>query len=127
MKKHLNLFALLFAGLFFVSLANAQAATPVSPPANVGQKVTFTVTVQSGTQPFNYQWQKTPANAPSGTQPANIAGATAGIFVIPNVQLTDAGTYSVVVSNGAGSTTASDTLVVQLVPPGGATASHTAN
>jgi hypothetical protein len=102
------------AGLYTVTVTNSigtSVSAPVSltilslyvPPsittqpskssATVGSSVSFTVGA-SGTEPLTYQWQV-------GGVP--IAGATTATFTLPNVQVTDAGTYSVVVNNPAGS------------------------
>ncbi|HEY0863312.1 MAG TPA: MBG domain-containing protein [Lacunisphaera sp.] len=70
-------------------------APPQSQTVNVGANVTFSVTA-SGTAPFTYQWQK-------GTNP--IGAATASTYTITGVATTDAGSYDVVVTNGAGSVT----------------------
>src|SRR3982074_3728439 len=62
----------------------------------VGQPATFTVTA-TGTAPLSYQWQK--AGAP-------IAGATAPSYPPPAPVQADSGsTFTVVVSNSAGSIT----------------------
>jgi hypothetical protein len=80
---------------------------PTSQTVNVGQGVTFSV-VASGTAPLSYQWQK---------NGANIAGATSASYTIGAAQASDAGTYSVVVSNSAGSVTSSTaTLTVNVAP-----------
>jgi hypothetical protein len=57
-----------------------------------GQSATISV-VASGSQPLSYQWQK------NGT---NILGATNAIYAISSAQVTDAGTYTVVISNSIG-------------------------
>ena len=82
------------------SVQAAAGATPVtiisqprSETVTVDNPVAFTVTA-SGTPPLNYQWQK-------DGQP--IVGATDSTLTIANVQTSDAGTYTVVVSNSAGS------------------------
>ena len=68
-----------------------------------GSGVTFSVTA-TGTAPLSYQWRK------GGS---NISGATSATYSMTNVQAADAGTYSVVVSNSAGSvTSANATLTV---------------
>jgi hypothetical protein len=69
---------------------------PLSQSVTEGSPATFSV-VASGTSP-NYQWMK------SG---AAIAGATSSSFTLATTALTDAATYSVVVSNSAGSVTSS--------------------
>ena len=68
-----------------------------------GQSATISVVV-SGTPPVTYQWQK------NGT---NIASATNATYGIASAQITDAGNYTVVVSNSAGAiVTAGATLAV---------------
>jgi hypothetical protein len=70
-------------------------AQPVATSAIVGSAVTFTVGA-SGSAPLTYQWRV------NGTA---IAGATASAFTIPSVALVNAGTYSVVITNGFGTAT----------------------
>lgn len=62
---------------------------PLSQSVTLGANVTFSV-VSSGTEPLTYQWQFNSANIP---------GATTSTFNLPQAQLTNAGTYSVIVSN----------------------------
>ena len=81
-----------FTGL---ALFGTNSAKSAAGTAIVGQAVTFSVT-SDGTTPFTYQWCK---------NSANIAGATGTSYAISSVQLTDAGSYCVVVSNAAGSAT----------------------
>ncbi len=73
----------------------------VSQPANQsvpsGASATFSV-VAGGTAPLSYQWQV------NGT---NLAAATSTSLTLTNVQTTQAGSYSVVVSNLYGSTNSS--------------------
>ncbi len=60
--------------------------------------------IADGTSPFSYQWSK---------NSVQITGATSSTYVISGAQLTDAGDYSAMVSNNAGSITASaETLTV---------------
>ena len=68
---------------------------PASTSAVSGGSVTFTV-VASGTAPLSYQWYK-------GV--AAISGATTASYAIPSVQTTDAGSYTCIVSNSAGTAT----------------------
>ena len=71
---------------------------PLSQVGYLGRSVTFSVTA-GGLGPFSYQWQKD--NVP-------IAGATESSLVLINLQLNNAGNYSVVVTNSFGSTTSSN-------------------
>jgi hypothetical protein len=69
------------------------SVAPIASQSAVqGQNVTFTA-VPSGTSPFSYQWS-------FGSQA--ISGATASTLTLTNVQLTNAGTYSVSVANVLG-------------------------
>jgi endonuclease/exonuclease/phosphatase family metal-dependent hydrolase len=70
---------------------------PMGQNVNVGDSPTFSVTA-SGTAPLSYQWLF------GGT---NIAGATTNTYTHANVQTNDAGNYSVIVTNIAGSVTSS--------------------
>jgi hypothetical protein len=82
-------------------------AQPADQVATVGSVATFTVGA-AGTQPLSYQWQF------NGT---NLSGATAGSLVLANVQLADAGNYSVVISNLAGTVTSSNATLTVSLPP----------
>ncbi len=64
----------------------------------VGDPVTFSVTAV-GSAPLGYQWRK---------NGVNIGGATGPSYSIAAVQATDAGNYSVVVTNACGSATSQD-------------------
>ncbi len=77
---------------------------PVSRTVTAGQTANFTV-VAGGTAPLSYQWRK------SGV---NIAGATGASYTTPATTSADSGaTFSVVVSNTAGTvTSAAATLTV---------------
>lgn len=79
---------------------------PTNQTAQVGANVAFTATA-TGTSPLTYSWK-------FGS--ALIAGATTSSLQLSNVQLTNAGTYSVTVTNSAGSATASATLTVSAPP-----------
>jgi hypothetical protein len=87
-------------------VAGPTPATVVTAPSDktvpAGTNVTFTV-VAGGTPPLSYQWQF------AGT---DIAGATGASLTLNNVQITNAGSYSVVVSNTYGVTNASAVLTV---------------
>ena len=70
---------------------------PQSQTVEVGAAVSLTV-VATGTPAPSYQWWK-------DNQP--ISGATSATFTIAAAQLTDAGSYTVLVSNSAGQVTSS--------------------
>jgi endonuclease/exonuclease/phosphatase family metal-dependent hydrolase len=95
-----NLFGSVTSSNAVLLLTNAPPAITTQPQSQsvlAGQTATFSVTA-TGTPPLSYQWFF------SGT---NIAGATTNPFTLANVQLTNAGNYSVVVTNIAGSATSS--------------------
>jgi len=94
--------------LFFLS--GAASMFGASANATVGQSVAFSVTA-SGTAPFTYTWRKAGIT---------IAGATANPYVIASAALADAGDYSAVVLNSAGSTIsdiATLTVTAATTPP----------
>ncbi|MBL9186577.1 MAG: immunoglobulin domain-containing protein [Opitutaceae bacterium] len=65
---------------------------PQSQAANLGGSVNFSVTA-SGSGPLAYQWRK---------NDAAISGATSAVLTLPNIRISDAGGYSVMVSNTVG-------------------------
>ncbi len=80
---------------------------PQSLTVSAGTSANFSVTA-SGSAPLTYQWRK---------NGAAITGATSASYTLSNAQSSDAGTYSVVVSNSGGSVTSSDaTLTVSTTP-----------
>jgi hypothetical protein len=80
---------------------------PQSHTTVVGQSTSFSVAA-SGTAPLSYQW-----NFNSTT----LSGATNATLTLSNPQLTDAGSYTVVVTNGAGSVTSAVAALTVYVPP----------
>jgi hypothetical protein len=80
---------------------------PQSQTVIAGRDVSFSV-VASGTAPLRYQWNLAGASIPGATQPT---------LTLNNVQPTDAGNYSVVVANVAGSTPSAAATLTVLVPP----------
>lgn len=101
---------LLNLGLVFLAIAvgalRAQTAPTVASLTNSqtkvqGDSISLSVSV-NGTAPFTYQWKK------GG---ADIARATASTYGINALATTDAGSYTVVVTNGAGSITAGPILI----------------
>lgn len=83
----------------------------LTQPANqsvfVGDAATFTVTV-AGTPPFTYQWTW------NGT---NISASTSASLTLTNVQLDQAGSYSVQVANARGWTNSSNAVLTVNPPP----------
>jgi uncharacterized repeat protein (TIGR03803 family) len=80
---------------------------PASQTAMIGSNVSFNVFV-GGTAPFHYQWR---------FNSANILNATNAIYAFQVVGTTNAGNYSVVVTNSAGSVTSSNAVLTVFVPP----------
>jgi hypothetical protein len=73
----------------------------------LGSTALFTVSA-SGTPPLSYQWRR---------NGISVAGATGSTLTFSAVQLSDAGSYSVVVTNPAGSVTGGPSLLTVTVPP----------
>ena len=76
---------------------------PQSQSKSLGQSATFNVTA-SGVAPFSYQWKHEGTNIPS---------ATGSSYTIPSVIESDAGAYTVVVTNAA-CTTLSPTALLTI-------------
>ena len=95
----------------FMSLITGVAPVITSQPqsltVNPGSNVTFTVTTTGNPAPA-YQWL---FNA------ARIAGATDTNYTRPNARAADAGSYSVIVTNQAGSVTSAIAVLTVTVPP----------
>ena len=90
------------------NIAPSITTQPQSQAVSPGSNVTFTV-VASGTTPFSYQWLF------NGT---NISAANTNFYTLANAQFTNAGNYSVIVTNIAGSITSSNAvLTVSNLPP----------
>jgi len=80
---------------------------PVSQTVVVSNSVTLTVGV-TGTTPLSYQWRL------GGT---NLAGATTNFYALNNAQPTNAGDYTVVITNNYGAVTSAVATLVVGVPP----------
>jgi beta-galactosidase len=80
---------------------------PVSLSVLANDPATFTVAV-AGSSPFTYQWQ---------FNGVSLLGANAASYTIFQVQPTSVGTYTVVVSNAAGTVT-SAAATLTIAPPG---------
>ena len=64
---------------------------PASQTVTVGQSANLTVVASGGTPPYSYQWKKGSTNV----------GTNAGSYSITSAQLTDAGSYSVVITDSS--------------------------
>jgi endonuclease/exonuclease/phosphatase family metal-dependent hydrolase len=88
-------------------VAPVVTAQPQSQTVAQGDTVTFTLAA-NGTAPLSYQWR---------FNGANLGGATGSSYSITNVQPSQAGAYSAVVTNSAGSAISSNaTLTVNSSP-----------
>jgi uncharacterized lipoprotein YddW (UPF0748 family) len=102
--------------------ANAQLLVQI-PPAivnqpsggtfNVGSNATLTV-VATGDQPLSYQWRKNGTNLVNG---GSVTGSTTATLALTAMTTADAGFYTVIVTNVAGSVTSSQTEIIVRVPP----------
>ncbi len=85
---------------------------PLSQTVSPGGNVNFTV-VATGSAPLTYQWRKNAADLSNG---GNISGVTTTALTLSNVQQTNAGTYTVLVSNTNGSTLSADAVLTVGIP-----------
>ncbi len=95
------------AGKCKLSSGLAITGQPQSQTVAVGANPAFNVTA-TGSAPFSYQWQ---------FNGSAISGATTTILSLNNVQTTDSGNYTVVVTNTVGSVTSAVAVLTVLVPP----------
>jgi hypothetical protein len=87
--------------------APALLAQPLSRTNLADSSVTFSVSA-TGTAPLSYQWL---------FNGIPLAGATASSFALGSVQVTNAGSYAIVVTNIAGSITSVTAVLTVWVPP----------
>ena len=90
-----------------VAVPPSITSQPQSQSVITSGSATFSVTA-SGATPLSYQWR---------FKGANIVGATSTNYTIGNVQTVHAGSYSVVVSNIAGTVTSSSASLTVTVDP----------
>ena len=95
---------------FALQVVPSVPPTILTAPSNqfaaVGANASFTVTA-GGTPPLSYQWQ---------VNQTNIVGATNTSLNLTNVSITEAGSYTVMVTNTLGSTNATAMLTVGYPP-----------
>jgi uncharacterized repeat protein (TIGR03803 family) len=105
---HGTIFRLSFAG------APQITAQPVAQTGFTGESVDFSVAVTGGA-PLTFQWQKNGSNL---TNAPNVIGANARVLTLSALSLADAGSYSVIVSNSAGSVISTGAaLSIKISPP----------
>jgi glucose/arabinose dehydrogenase len=96
--------------LYRIIYSGTQAPVITTQPQSItisqGNTATFSVTATGNPAP-TYQWRK------NGT---NISGATSATYSITNLQPSHAGTYSVVVTNSAGSVTSNNATLTVTQP-----------
>jgi hypothetical protein len=90
------------AGIFFT-------AQPQSQVVYWGKSTTLSITVTGGVLPLTYQWLK------DGME---IDGATNSVLAFPNVQTTDTGSYTVVVTDANNNTVTSQAANLTVNPAG---------
>ena len=99
-----------------VTSSNATLVVLVPPtitqgPTNLtvilGQPALFSVAATANA-PLSYQWRKGTLAIPGATDPS---------YLIPSAQVSDAATYSVVITNVAGKVTSANAVLAVLVPP----------
>ena len=101
-----------------LTVTNIPPSIVEQPPTNqlaaVGSNVTLVV-YATGTSPLSYQWLVDGTNnLVDGDQ---FSGSTNNVLTITNAQLTNSGTYSVIVSNAAGVVTSSNDVLTVMLPP----------
>ncbi len=86
--------------------------SPVSTTNNAGTTAQFVVTLGSGSTP-SYQWYHGASPLVDG---GNVTGSTTPTLTVSNVFAPDAGNYTVVLSNLAGSVTSSEAVLTVVDP-----------
>jgi len=94
------------AGKCFTPVAPIITSQPTNQTVFVGQTASFSV-LASGTPPLSYQWR---------FNTTNLVGATNATLLLPSAQFTNAGIYSVIVSNVINSILSSN-AVLTVNPP----------
>ena len=95
------------------AIAPSITTQPVAQSVTEGATATFTV-VAAGTPTLLYQWQKGGVALADG---GIVSGATTNTMTLTGVTNADAGSYSVVVSNGVAPNATSDAVTLTVVVP----------
>jgi len=82
---------------------------PQSQLSYWGKAASFSVSATNGAQPYQWQWQK---------DGVSLLGATNSLLVLTNLQTTNAGTYTVVVTEASGDTLTSQPATLTVNPAG---------
>jgi hypothetical protein len=80
---------------------------PQSATVTLGTNTAFSVSA-AGSGPLSYQWRKDGSPVPS---------ASGGALILTNVNFSDAGAYSVVITSSSGSSTSAPASLTVLAPP----------
>lgn len=94
-------------------LAAPQITTQPQSQTNVTGITTMLSAVATGATPLIYHWQKNSTNLANGT---HISGTTTNTLTITNLLTTDAGNYTVIISNSVGSVTSSIAALTVTAP-----------
>ena len=97
-----------------VATAPSITTQPIGASIAAGKNATFTVGA-GGTAPLNYRWSKNGSPLADG---GNLSGSGTTTLTVANVAATDAGNYSVTVTNTVGSATSSSATLAVILPPG---------
>jgi len=97
----------------FVGVPPTVLQPPLSRTNILGTSATFTA-IPDGTPPLTHRWL---FNSTFLTNNSHIAGATNATLSISNVLTSDAGTYRLVITNGAGAVTSAPASLTVWVPP----------
>jgi alpha-tubulin suppressor-like RCC1 family protein len=93
--------------ILFVNVPVSITEQPQSQEAGVGDNINFQVTAR-GTAPLRYQWRK---------NGIDIFGAQSSTLFVSNVQETDAGNYTVVITNNFSAVTSQVAVLIVQSPP----------
>ncbi|PWU18363.1 MAG: hypothetical protein C5B50_09240 [Verrucomicrobia bacterium] len=105
-RSNTNYFGLDDVALTSLAVGPSITVQPANTAADLGLSASFSVTA-GGTSPLSYQWRLNSNSIP---------GATSNVFTLSNVQATNAGSYSVLVTNLYGSILSSNALLTVLDP-----------